>query len=131
MTTPNNPLATNLGLQDPNNLLAGHENDPYIVYLDKLNEYEKANGIKRTAWSLIMPNRHDNFPIADFPKKHPFVGVKWVTDGQCPSLTKIKGDTWLDIWLACERMKMKHNDYHNYIERLTQKGKVLEVSCGS
>ena len=95
-------------------------------YLDELYEVEKANGIKRTSWSI-----GEDFPIADFPKKHPFVGAKWVTDGKCPSLTKIKGDTWLDIWKACERMKMKHNDHHLFIEDITQKGKVLEVRCGS
>jgi len=107
------------------------DHDAYTAYLDELLVVERANGIKRTSWSLIMPNRHDHFPIADFDKKHPFVGAKWVTDGQCPSLTKIKGDRWIDIWLACERMKMKHIDYHDFIETLTQKGKILEVFCGS
>ena len=100
----------------------------YTAYLDELLVVERANGIKRTSWSL---GDSTTFPVAKLTEKHPFVGVKWVTDGQCPSLTKIKGDTWLDIWKACERMKMKHNDYHNFIEILTQKGNVLEVFCGS
>jgi len=104
------------------------EDDGYTAYLDELYEVEKANGIKRTAWSL---GNSTTFPVAKFTEKHPFVRVKWVTDGQCPSLTKIKGDTWLDIWKACERMKMKHNDYHNFIEIITQKGNVLEIFCGS
>jgi hypothetical protein len=92
-------------------------------------QFERTHGIKRTTWSLGDIN--DPFPISKFTEKHPFVGVKWVTDGQCPSLTKIKGDTWLDIWKACDKMKMKHNDHHPFIEIITQKGKVLEVFCGS
>ena len=105
------------------------DHDAYTAYLDELLVVERANGIKRTSWSL---EQHGvPFPVTKFTEKHPFVGAKWVTDGQCPSLTKIKGDRWIDIWLACERMKMKDKDDHNFIEILTQKGNILEVFCGS
>ena len=109
------------------------DDDAYTAYLDELVIVEKAHGIKRTSWSLgrMTMERTPAFPVAKLTEKHPFVGVKWVTDGQCPSLTKIKGDTWIDIWKACERMKKKHNDHHNFIEDITQKGNVLEILCGS
>jgi len=122
MTTPNNPHGNNCICDT----CVPREDDGYTAYLDELLVVERANGIKRTSWSLGM-----DFPVAKLTEKHPFVGVKWVTDGHCPSLTKIKGDTWLDIWKACERMKFKRNDYHNFIEIITQKGNVLEIFCGS
>ena len=103
----------------------------YSAYLTELHNFQDRHGIKIVSWSLNDGDSDDPFPIARFAEKHPFHNAKWVVNHNCPTKTKIEGDTWLDILKACDKMKQKNNDYHDFIEIITQKGSILEIFCGS
>jgi len=123
MTTPLNP-------NHKRTCVCSICSDAYGAYLTELYDFQKGHGIKIVSWSL-GDNMNDPFPIARFAEKHPFHNAKWVVNHNCPTKTKIKGDTWLDILKACDKMKQKNIDYHDFVEIITQKGSILEIFCGS
>jgi len=101
-------------------------------YYKDLEAFRKSNGIKNSVW-CYEEGDDKNFPISKFAEKHPFSKIKWIVVGYWGTTrTKIMGDTWLDIWKACDKaIKKAKSQHHPFIEILEVKGNMLDIHCGS
>ena len=98
--------------------------EEFKVY-DKIAE---ENGIKYAIWS------DEN--VKDFSKPHPFKKAKYAASDNshcCAGWGKveIKGDIWLDIWKAADRICKGTRCDHRYVEWFSIIGDELLIHFGS
>jgi hypothetical protein len=113
-------------------------NDSEIELIDKLHDIEREQGFSST-WSF--------YEVTDLSKPHGFSQDEiiydsyWTYDDKGmisdepskPIVVKIEGNTWMDVWRACDKLIINSGDtYHRYIEDVDiNERNQLELGTGS